>query len=231
MAAGHGAAGAHDRVPGGVSRPARQDAPHHAVGATGPAGADATAGGVRAAAVVAVGAAVALHVVRSGTDPRSHRLSEYATGAWGWLMVVAFGAAAVAAWLLRGAVPEARGARAIRWLLAVAAVALVTSAAVPTATATVPLREAVHSLASTAATIALTAAAVWWVTLGRSVMAMRAGRVPAMVAASVAVAGVLVSPATHDGPWTGLVQRLTWLALAGWLALAAGVGVRRRSRR
>jgi hypothetical protein len=169
--------------------------------------------------MVAVAAVLALHALRRGLEPASHRLSEYAIGPWGWLMTSAFAALAVALWLLRRALPAA-AARPVRVLLTVATIGFTLSAVFPTdPTRPDAMRETVHTVASTGALVALTAAALWTVTRGANAVGWRWARGPAGLATVIATLGVLISPLVHDGPWTGAVQRVVCLALTAWLLL------------
>lgn len=194
-------------------------------------GSTAAARTAAVAALVAAAAVLALHALRRDLEPASHRLSEYATGPWGWLMTLAFAAVAAGVWLLRRALPADDRVRPVPVLLVVASIGFVMSAAFPTD----PLmgdavRERVHSAASTGALVSLVAAALWTVTLGAGAIGWRRARGPARVAVAVAALGVLVSPVVHDSPWTGAVQRLSYLALTVWmLLLCRAVGVARRT--
>lgn len=173
-----------------------------------------------AATLIAAAAVLALHTLRRDLEPASHRLSEYATGPWWWLMTLAFAAVAGGVWLLRGALPATGPLRHVRTLLFVAAVGFVVSAVFPTdPTTSEGVRETVHSLASTGALIALIAVAVWTVTVGAEAVGWRGARGPAAVATAIATLGVLISPQVHDGPRTGTVQRVVCVALIAWLLL------------
>lgn len=198
-----------------------------------------------AATLIAAAAVLALHALRRDLEPASHRLSEYATGPWGWVMTLAFAAVAAGVWLLRGALPATAPLRHVRTLLSVAAVGFVVSAVFPTDPTTPEgVRETVHSLASTGALVALIAAAVWTVTVGADAIGWRGARGPAAVATAIATLGVLIGPLVHDSPRTGTVQRVVCLALIAWLLLLCravdrvgeraadpGVGTDRRSDR
>lgn len=193
------------------------------------------AGAAAAALLVAAAAVLALHALRPDLEPASHRLSEYAIGPWGWLMTSAFAAVAAGVWLVQRALPATDSLRPVHALLTVATIGVVVSALVPTDPMTPEgVRETVHSVASTGALVSLVAAALWTVTLGADAIGWRRPRGPAGVAVAVAVAtlGVLISPAVHDSPWTGAVQRLSCLALTVWLLLlcraiaSAGVDTR-----
>ena len=119
----------------------------------------ARAGRTLAATGIVVSAACVtlLHLLRTDLPPLAHRLSEYATGPYGWLMTLAF--VALAAGLAGFAVflwatNEKFGAS----MALIAAVATVVSAAFPTNVS--KASEAIHSPASTAAVLALLALAV-----------------------------------------------------------------------
>lgn len=172
------------------------------------------------AALVAAAAVLALHALRRDLEPASHRLSEYAIGPWGWLMMLAFALVAAGVWLLRRALPADDRLRPVPVLLAVASIGFVASAVFPTDPAQPDaVRETVHSVASTGALVALTAAALWTVTYGTGAIGWRRARSPAGVATAVATLGVLISPLVHDSPRTGAVQRVVCLALTAWLLL------------
>jgi hypothetical protein len=185
-----------------------------------PHGSRVAADAAAAAVLVGAGAVLALHRLRPDLAPASHRLSEYAVGSWGWLMTLSFAAMATGVWLLRRALPPDTRLRPVRALLAVTAAGLMLSALFRTdVTDPNAARETVHTLASGGALLSLVAAAVWTVTLGREAIGWRRARVPAAGATSLAVLGVVISPATHDGPWTGVVQRLSYVALVVWMLL------------
>lgn len=186
-------------------------------GAAGPTG---LAGAAAASTLAAAVAVLALHVLRSDLEPSSHRLSEYATGPWGWLMTSAFAALVVALGLLGRALPTSVALRPVRALLTIAAIGFALSAVFPTdPTRPDAARETVHTVASTGALVALTAAALWTVTRGANAVGWRWARGPAGLATVIATLGVLISPLVHDGPWTGAVQRVVCLALTAWLLL------------
>lgn len=182
----------------------------------------ARAGRTLAATGIVVSAACVtlLHLLRTDLPPLAHRLSEYATGPYGWLMTLAF--VALAAGLAGFAVflwatNEKIGAS----IALIAAVATVVSAAFPTNVS--KASEAIHSPASTAAVLALLALAVIH-TLGTGV-----GRAePAALALTSAVLLLAaLGPLLHDTRWSGLGQRLLWMALLAWLLVALSTGTRR----
>lgn len=180
---------------------------------------------VATSAVVASTAAVtALHGLRPDLDPVSHRLSEYAVGPWGWVMTAAFVGFASGVWALRRSLAAAPtrhgGLRLLRTPLGVAVAGLILSAFFETdATTPGALRETVHSAASSAAFGALVLAALGTSTIGRAAVTSRNLRLALDASAVVVVVGAAVSPAAHDGPWTGAVQRLSYLAIVAWLVL------------
>lgn len=188
----------------------------------GAAGSTGSAGAAAATTLVAAVVVLALHALRGDLEPASHRLSEYATGPWGWLMTSAFAALAVALWLLGRALPTAVALRPVRALLTIAAIGFALSAVFPTdPTRPDAVRETLHTVASTGALVALTVSALWTVTLGGGAIRLRRARGPAGIATVIATLGVLISPLVHDGPWTGAVQRVVCLALTAWLLLVS----------
>ena len=196
---------------------------HDATRGTGPPPTRPPAGSgvVGAAAVLAsFGAVVALHLLRPDLGPAGHRLSEYAVGPWGWLMTTAFVTFAGGLLILRRRLPAQGRLGPVRQLLGVAAVGMAVSTVFETdVTASDALREAVHSTASSGAFLALVVAAVWTATAARAAVAWPTSPAVPDVAAALAVLGATVSPILHDGPWTGVVQRASYLALVTWLLL------------
>ena len=184
------------------------------------AGSPAYAHAAAAGTLVAMAAVLALHALRRDLEPASHRLSEYATGPWGWLMTLTFAAVAAALWLLGRALPTTARLRPVRALLTIAAIGFGLSAVFPTDPMRPDaLRETAHTVASTGALMALTAGAVWTVTRGADALGWRGARGTAAAATAVATVCVLISPVVHNSPWTGAVQRLCCLALTVWLLL------------
>ena len=170
--------------------------------------------GVAAAAAAVLG----LHLVRTDLPPVGSRLSAYAVGPYGWLMAVAFVALGLSAFGLsvvlltshHGWVARLAGVTA-----AAAGVGLIVSAMFPTGVSA--SAEVVHSQASAFATVGLTVVA------GVSSLLLDAGkdRRTLQLLAGAAVLLAVVSPVLHHSRFTGLVQRLLWLVLALWLAVAA----------
>lgn len=164
---------------------------------------------------------VALHVVRSDLSPVGHRISEYAIGAHGWLMTVAFVAVGAGLLALGGAF-VARGGRRSRYVgaaLSLAGLGMVASGMWRTdETRSGTTADAIHSRASALASLALIAAALAWSVFRRG----RGARsdVAAWLAVAAAVLGAL-SPALHRSRFTGASQRLLWITLLAWLIITA----------
>ncbi len=178
---------------------------------------------LRIASVVLVSlglaAVVALHLVRPELGAADHRLSEYAIGPFAPLMTVAFvsiGAGIVAlAWPLSRA--GGRWSRVVPAALVVAGVALALAGLFRTdADRSGVLADTVHSRTSALATIVLIGVALTW-SLGR-VPRHAAGAVLSIVAALLGI----ISPVLHRSSWTGVSQRLLWVALIAWLIVTAG---------
>jgi drug/metabolite transporter (DMT)-like permease len=182
--------------------------------------------------LASLGCVVALHLLRADLDPTAHRLSEYATGPYGWLMTAAFmllGCALLALAVGLGSSGWARGwARWVPAMVALAGVGMIMSGIFET-DSEVPPRpaEIVHSRASGTAFLALILAALLWSaaqTFARR--PLRHTRVSAGLAVVVVVAGS-ASPLLHHSRWTGVGQRVLCLALGAWLLLTAWqLGVR-----
>ena len=166
---------------------------------------------------VAVVLVAALHVLRPDLPPLGSRLSEYANGPHGAVMVAAFLAVAGAVLAFALVVARLPGSRLLVMLAALACLGLAGSAVYRTQGA--GAAEQRHSVASTTGTVALTAASAVWAL-------QRAPRRPPVGRWLAGAATVLtaVSPLLHDTAVTGLGQRLLWAALLAWLVLAAGDG-------
>jgi hypothetical protein len=121
--------------------------------------------------------------------------------------------------------------RLLEALLGIAGVGMIVSGAFETQVgpSAVEWQEVVHSQASALAFMALIAAALLSATAARDVLAWGAARGPADVITALATVSAAISPVTHDGPWAGLVQRLSYAAVLCWLLLAAGATARARS--
>ena len=185
-------------------------------------GAPRSAHVLRIASIVLVclglAAVVALHLLRPELGAAGDRISEYAIGPYAPLMTVAFvsiGAGILAlAWPLSCA--GGRWSRAVPAALVVAGIAMALAGLFRTdADRSGVLADAVHSRASALATIALIGVALAW-SLGRLPR-----HVPTAVLAIVAAVLGIVSPVLHRSSWTGVSQRLLWLALLAWLIVTA----------
>jgi hypothetical protein len=164
-----------------------------------------------------------LHVVRADLPPVSHRLSEYANGPYGWMMSAAFfalGSGLIALGVALGAESRPRG---IAWIMSATAVLAGAGALVSGAfrTGVSHASEVIHSRASALATVAIVALALAY---SKAAVGHRprgahdpAGAVLALIAAALAA----LSPLLHDTRWSGLGQRLLWIALLTWLLRAA----------
>jgi membrane-associated phospholipid phosphatase len=177
----------------------------------------------RSAAMVLLligGASVlALHLLRPDLGPRRDRISEYAIGAYGFVMAVAFVAIGVGLLVMATLVVDGRG----RWspgvaiAIGIAGLGMIAAGIWRTdSTRSGVLTDAVHSRASALATVALIGAALAWSVVRRP--RPRSLDLAAGLALVAAVLGVL-SPLLHDTSWTGVSQRLLWLALLAWLVV------------
>jgi hypothetical protein len=176
---------------------------------------------------------VVLHVVRSELSPISDRLSEYANGPYGPVMTasfMAFGAAAVVLGVAMARVGATTGwARMVPLAIIAAGCGLIVSGVFPTDPTGAPTTtETVHSLASGSASLALIAAAITSAVLGRACHQRRPFEA-ATVLAWLALGLGAISPVLHGSRWTGLSQRLLWLALTAWLFVTAWQVLSRRS--
>jgi hypothetical protein len=175
---------------------------------------------------------VVLHVINPGLDPVDHQISEYALGPWGWLLTVAFlvvgaGIVALGVALRRSLTPGPRVWAA--WLIAATGVFFVGVAVFPTdaqladGTTANTFSGQMHTLASTVGPVFLVVGGF----VLRGVFARDPRWHPlAGVTGWFAVAMTLwylisgtVVVAFGPGSYTGVVQRLFWLVLLGWLAL------------
>lgn len=164
---------------------------------------------------------VALHALRTDLEPAGHRISEYAIGPYGSVMTVGFfaiGAALVAlAWPV--AASRGRWSRAVAAAFAVAGAGMVISGIYPTDPGrSGPAADNAHSRASLVATLALLGAALVWSLL------QERPRWRLDISSALAVAATLlaaISPLLHHSMITGISQRLLWLTLLTWVAVAA----------
>jgi hypothetical protein len=171
--------------------------------------------------LISLASVAALHFVRTDLGPASHRLSEYATGPYGWMMTSAF--IALSCGLLAfGFDLWMRSRRNAIDRLCISAVVVATVGTMLSGvfrTGGSDLAETVHSRASAIAVVALvTVALVYSIPLRNpSQDTDRVGVTLAVVAATLA----LLSPVFHHTRWTGLSQRLLWVVLLAWLLRAA----------
>ena len=167
-----------------------------------------------------------LHVARTDLSPLSTRLSEYANEPYGWLMATAFvtlacGIAALGIGLWNG-----RGRDRRAWIILSAA--LLSSASTTLSgifrTGASDISETIHSQASAVAVMSIVA-----VTLVHSAPFARdkAGEAPDPIGGGIALIAaflVTISPVLHHTRWTGLSQRLLWIAVTIWLLRTARLG-------
>lgn len=156
--------------------------------------------------VCTVACVALLHLARRrDLPPVSHRLSEYATGPWGWVMALAFAGLAVS--LFGMAVGLRDRSRPGVALALVGAAGAVLAAVFRTGGP--GMEDGLHSNASTVVTVATVALAV--------VVARAGGDRVSRTLAMAAVVLLAVSPALHHTSVTGLSQRLLWAVLLAWL--------------
>jgi len=164
-----------------------------------------------------------LHLVRTDLSPLSTRLSEYANGPFGWLMATAFvtlacGIAALGFGLWNG---KGRDRRAWIILSASGLAAAGTMLSGMFRTGASDISETIHSRASAVAVMSIVALAlVHSAPFARD----KSGAVSDPVGAGIALAAavlVVISPVLHHTRWTGLSQRLLWIAVTIWLLRTA----------
>jgi len=160
-----------------------------------------------------------LHIVRAELNPVSHRLSEYANGPYGWMMTAAFITLGGGVMALGLTVWAGRGQDKHRWIILatalLAAVGTLLSGMFKTGDS--DFSELVHSRASAVAVVAMVALALTSsVPFERRAVHPQRDPVGAGLALTAAVL-TLISPALHHTRWTGLSQRLLWVALLTWL--------------
>jgi hypothetical membrane protein len=164
-----------------------------------------------------------LHTVRTDLSPLSHRLSEYAVGPYGWMMTAAFitlgcgvMALGIALWAEKR---RDEGAWIFLAIALLAAVGTILSGVFRTGAS--DISEAIHSRASAIAVVAVVALALAYsVSLARRRPSAASDPVGAGLAVTAAALAVM-SPVWHHTRWTGLSQRLLWIALITWLLRAA----------
>ena len=172
--------------------------------------------------VAGAAAVLALHVLRPDLGPRRDRISEYAIGAYGPVMAVAFVAIGLGLLVMAALVAEGGG----RWspgvatAIGIAGLGMITAGIWRTdSTRSGVLTDAVHSRASALATLALIGAALAWSVFRRP----RPRRLDLAAGLALLAAALgLLSPLLHDSSWTGVSQRLLWLALLAWLVVTTG---------
>lgn len=164
-----------------------------------------------------------LHGVRTDLAFLSDRLSEYANGPFGWLMATAFatlacGIAALGIGLWAGSDRDRTA-----WIIFSAA--LLASAGTMLSgvfrTGASDISETIHSRASAVAVVSIVVLAlVHSAPFARD----KSGDTSDPVGASIALTAaalVVISPVLHHTPWTGLSQRLLWIAMTIWLLRTA----------
>ncbi len=178
---------------------------------------------LRVASIVLVGlglaAVVALHLLRPELGAAGDRISEYAIGPYAPLMTVAFvsiGAGILAlAWPLSCA--GGRWSRAVPAALVVAGTAMVTRRDLPHRRR--PLRRPRRRRAQPG--VGARHDRPDRRRAGLVARALPARTTSAAVLAVVAAVLGIVSPVLHRSSWTGVSQRLLWLALLAWLIVTA----------
>lgn len=159
-----------------------------------------------------------LHVVRPDLSVAAHRLSEYANGAYGWLMSTAFVALSIALAAL-GILWAPNRSKKNGWILSslafLSAICVGVSAAFETGFP--GTSETIHSRASGLATVAIVILALAY-TMPTVLSRRNAPFDP--VAAGIAVAAAVllgISSLLHETRWTGIGQRALWISLIAWL--------------
>jgi Protein of unknown function (DUF998) len=159
---------------------------------------------------------VAVHLV-SDLDPTSRRLSEYVNGPAGYLMTAAFlalGLGLIALGLAMARTGGGMRSAVVSIAVAAAGVSVMVAGVFQTEPGATTTSEIVHSRASGGATLVLIGAALVW--------SFRPGAEARFRVLAVATAALgVMSALLHGTAATGFSQRLLWLALLGWLLLAA----------
>jgi hypothetical protein len=164
-----------------------------------------------------------LHIVRTDLSPPSTRLSEYANGPFGWLMATAFvtlgwGIAALGIGLWNGRGHD-RSAGIILSAAVLGSAGTMLSGIFRTGAS--DISETIHSRASAVAVMSIVALAlVHSAPFARD----KSGEAPDPVGAGIALTAavlVVISPVLHHTRFTGLSQRLLWIAVTIWLLRTA----------
>jgi hypothetical protein len=175
---------------------------------------------------------VVLHVINPPLNPVGHQMSEFALGPTGWVMTVAFlvvgaGIVALGLGLRRSLTPGPRVWAA--WLVTVMGVSFVGVAVFPTdalladGTTVATFSGQMHALVSAVGSLFLIVGAfVLRGVIARDPRWHPLARVTGWFAVAMVlwfVIGATVNVAFGAGSYSGVVQRLFWLVLLGWLAL------------
>ena len=163
-----------------------------------------------------------LHLLRTDLPPVGHRLSEYANGPFGWVMALAFAALGCGLIALGVSLRSERPREPLAWTIPATAFLAGGGAIISGMfrTGVSDTSEIVHSRASAVATLALVVLCLVYST--RALLRSAAhpdyvGTTLALIAATLAA----ISPLLHETRWTGLSQRLLWIALIAWLLRTA----------
>jgi hypothetical protein len=171
---------------------------------------------LRVASVALISAAVllvaTLHVV-SDLNPVEHRMSEYAIGAGGWAMTLAF-VLTGSGLLMAGALFIRTGATIAGVAMALAGIAMLVSGVFPTEPGANTTTESLHSTFSAMATFLIVAASLVW-----SFMSPRSTQVTRVLALTGPVL-LVASFLLHDTAVSGVSQRILWMVLIGWTIVA-----------
>ena len=164
-----------------------------------------------------------LHIVRTDLSPLSDRLSEYANGSYGWLMATAFVALACGITALGIGIWAWRGGDRRAWIILstalLASVGTILSALFRTGAS--DISETIHSRSSAVAVVSVVALALTHsAPFARDKYGASSDPVGAGIALTAA-ALVVISPLLHHTRWTGLSQRLLWIAVTTWLLRTA----------
>jgi len=163
-----------------------------------------------------------LHLLRTDLPPVGHRLSEYANGPFGWVMALAFAALGCGLIALGVSLRSERPREPLAWTIPATAFLAGGGAIISGMfrTGVSDTSEIVHSRASAVATLALVVLCLVYSTRALRRSAARpdyVGTTLALIAATLAA----ISPLLHETRWTGLSQRLLWIALIAWLLRTA----------